>query len=213
MKNSIFFKITILFLFAMASFFAFSFYFLKDQNEKANDFDRFVATSDMFNKLMPQDDSSREIANIFLKKMGFAEIHNDMIIKAIWESNTLFLVPPNARIFSIPLEFNKEIFLLVVYRDDLFFRTEIAIYQDSWHRIYMNYYLIVLAGTIILVLVFALVMKSLLPIVQLRKQIRRFAKGDLNTTCKIPQNDEIGELANEFDNAIKKIKYFSDSRT
>ena len=207
MKHSIFFKITILFLFAMGSFFAFSFYFLKFQAERyANDNEKqkYEKISLVFNHIISQQNSLETIQD-YLKEMGFIQIDDMRLKKMILESNSIPYAPNG--IFLRSIEINQDIFILLTNNYEVF------LYKDSMRGFYGNYYLIILIGSIILILLFVLVMRSLLPMVYLRRQIRKFAKGDLQVECRIPQKDEIGELANEFDKAIKRIDALNKSRT
>ena len=54
--------------------------------------------------------------------------------------------------------------------------------------------------------------RSLLPLKNLRSQIKSFADGNYEITCKSTKKDEIAALANEFDAAVKKIKSLRDAR-
>ncbi|NCB54738.1 MAG: HAMP domain-containing histidine kinase [Epsilonproteobacteria bacterium] len=56
------------------------------------------------------------------------------------------------------------------------------------------------------------IIRSLLPLKNLREQIKRFANGHYDITCKSKKRDEIAALANEFDAAVTKIKSLRDSR-
>jgi len=56
------------------------------------------------------------------------------------------------------------------------------------------------------------IFKSIAPLKTLSSQIRKFASGDLEIECKSESNDEIGEVANEFDRAVKKIHDLINSR-
>ena len=65
---------------------------------------------------------------------------------------------------------------------------------------------------LVVVFLFVLVIRSILPLKTLRKEIRKFANGQTNISCKINQNDEIGELSREFENAVEKINALNQSR-
>lgn len=56
------------------------------------------------------------------------------------------------------------------------------------------------------------IIKSISPLKKLSKNIRRFASGDMNIECKSDKKDEIALVANEFDNAVKKIRALITSR-
>ena len=55
-------------------------------------------------------------------------------------------------------------------------------------------------------------MKSLLPLATLKSQIQTFSKGDLDIECKSDKEDEIAEVANEFDHAVTMIRELLHSR-
>lgn len=54
--------------------------------------------------------------------------------------------------------------------------------------------------------------KSFTPLRKLSTNIRKFASGDLEVEYKSDQKDEIAEVANEFDKAVKKIRHLILSR-
>ncbi len=56
------------------------------------------------------------------------------------------------------------------------------------------------------------ILKSFTPLRTLSTNIRKFASGDLEVSYKSDQKDEIAEVANEFDKAVKKIRHLILSR-
>lgn len=68
--------------------------------------------------------------------------------------------------------------------------------------------LVFFAGVLILVLMIAFVMKKTLKRVpEVKKQIEEFAKGDLSVTIENPGQDEIGQIANSFNEMAGNIKH------
>ena len=65
---------------------------------------------------------------------------------------------------------------------------------------------------ILLASMYISVIKSLNPLRNLSQTIRRFASGDMEISCKSQEKDEIAEVANEFDRAVKKIRDLIRSR-
>jgi len=65
---------------------------------------------------------------------------------------------------------------------------------------------------ILIVLLYLWIMRSLLPLSTLKSQIQTFSKGDLDIECKSDKNDEIAEVANEFDHAVTMIRELLHSR-
>ncbi|MFT7880256.1 MAG: ArsS family sensor histidine kinase [Sulfurimonas sp.] len=66
--------------------------------------------------------------------------------------------------------------------------------------------------TILLLLLYVAVLRKLYPLRTLHKEIQRFAKGDLNTKVTYQYDDEIGKIAQSFDNAIRHINQLSASK-
>lgn len=196
-----------LFLFAMGSFFAFSFYFLKFQVERydnTNEKEKYEKISIVFNRIISQENNLETIQN-YLKEVGFIQINDNRLRLAIIQSIPIPYDTPG--IFLRSVEVQDDLFILLVSDG------EVYLYKDSMRSLYVNYYLILLIGSVILILLFALVIRSLLPMIYLRRQIRKFAKGDVRVDCRIPQKDEIGELASEFHKAINRINALNNSRT
>ncbi len=64
----------------------------------------------------------------------------------------------------------------------------------------------------VLITTYMSIMNSFKPLQHLTKNIRKFASGDLNAQYTSNQQDEIAEVANEFNNAVKKIRHLIMSR-
>jgi two-component system OmpR family sensor kinase len=56
------------------------------------------------------------------------------------------------------------------------------------------------------------VLRSIRPITELKHTIEKFSEGDLNITCRSDKGDEIAEVANAFDTAVKKIRDLLQAR-
>ncbi|MDA7848124.1 ArsS family sensor histidine kinase [Sulfurospirillum sp.] len=65
---------------------------------------------------------------------------------------------------------------------------------------------------IILVSMYISILKSISPLKELSSQIRKFASGDMDIDCKSNKEDEIAEVANEFDRAASKLRDLINSR-
>ena len=64
----------------------------------------------------------------------------------------------------------------------------------------------------LIILLYLWIMKSLLPLAVLKTKIQTFSKGDLDIDCKSDKEDEIAEVANEFDHAVTMIRELLHSR-
>ncbi len=65
---------------------------------------------------------------------------------------------------------------------------------------------------LLIILLYLWIMKSLQPLSTLKSQIKTFSKGNLDIECKSDKEDEIAEVANEFDHAVTMIRELLHSR-
>ena len=65
---------------------------------------------------------------------------------------------------------------------------------------------------ILIIIAYILTIKKLLPLKKLKIEIEKFANGDLDIDVKSDNKDEIADVANAFDNAVKQIKRLNSSR-
>ncbi len=65
---------------------------------------------------------------------------------------------------------------------------------------------------LLIILLYFWVVRSLKPISELKNKIKTFSEGNLDIQCKSDRNDEIGEVANEFDHAVTTIRELIQSR-
>jgi two-component system, OmpR family, sensor kinase len=97
----------------------------------------------------------------------------------------------------------------------LFIRTPFfrMLFQDlnTYDR---SYYGHILFGVLFVIFIFMYVwiMRALAPLKTLKSEIQKFANGELDINCTSDKKDEIAELGNEFDKAVKKIGLLLNSR-
>lgn len=82
----------------------------------------------------------------------------------------------------------------------------------SVHKINTFVYIVFVVLFILLLTMYAWLIKSLQPLHDLKAKIARFSQGDFEIDCASDKKDEIAEVANEFDNAVKKIALLLHSR-
>ncbi|MDQ1326519.1 MAG: two-component system, OmpR family, sensor kinase [Campylobacterota bacterium] len=72
---------------------------------------------------------------------------------------------------------------------------------------------LIFSTVFLLILVLYLwIIRSLKPLSVLKEKIRTFSQGNLNIACASDKEDEIAEVANEFDHAVKMIRELLQSR-
>ena len=65
---------------------------------------------------------------------------------------------------------------------------------------------------LLIILLYLWIMKSFRPLSKLKSQIQTFSEGNLDIDCKSDKEDEIAEVANEFDHAVSMIRELLHSR-
>ena len=203
-KNSIIVKITILSLISIIGLSAFSYYFIREEIDRKNyenqlKYTQFLAT---INQLV-RFGGNITLIEKYLNELGLVQIKNTEILD-LFEAH----ITPN---------FNHGVIAKIIKEEGgiyLFLQTpqDWRVYGDIHFDRLFNYYIITFIAFVIVVFLFVLVIRSILPLKTLQKEIRKFANGQMDISCKINQNDEIGELAQEFDNAVQKIKALNQSR-
>jgi len=65
---------------------------------------------------------------------------------------------------------------------------------------------------LLIILLYLWIMKSFKPLAELKNKIKSFSKGNLDINCKSDKQDEIAEVANEFNHAVTMIRELLQSR-
>ena len=65
---------------------------------------------------------------------------------------------------------------------------------------------------LLIIVLYLWIMKSLNPLSKLKSQIKTFSQGNLDIECKSDKEDEIAEVANEFDHAVTMIRELLHAR-
>lgn len=204
LKNSIIVKISILFIAAIIGLGAFSYYFIREQLNKEFienqlKYNQFLAT---INQLV-RFGGNVDLIEKYLYELGLQHIQEENVLKKFHSHLT-----PNLTggIIAKIIKQENGVYLLLQTP------VEWKLYGDLNKYKLFNYYLITFVAFLVVVFLFVLVIKSILPLKTLRKEIRKFANGQTNIHCKINQNDEIGELSREFENTVEKINALNQSR-
>ncbi|GAA8047541.1 ArsS family sensor histidine kinase [Helicobacter pylori] len=205
MRFSIFFKVVALFMITLFSFGAFAYYFVSSQINHENYQNemrhyQFVTT---INEILNNYSDYRAIED-YLYKIGFRETTIENLEKVLAKRRHQ-LHHRNIGYAEV-FKFSDMVFILLK-KDEHF-----VLYKDLHSVSYRNYFLAITVGLLLILFLFLFVLQSLLPLRELRSQVKRFAQGDKSVSCKSKQKDEIGDLANEFDNCILKINAMNESR-
>ncbi|WP_104748769.1 acid-sensing histidine kinase ArsS [Helicobacter cetorum] len=206
MRLSIFLKIIVLFFITLFSFGAFAYYFLHSQmsHESYQNEMRHYQFVTTINQILNSHSSYRMVEE-YLYKIGFRETTTENLENILAKRRNQ-IVHHDENDHAEVIKFSDKIFILLKKRDNF------VLYKDLHEVSYRNYFFAVAVGLLLILLLFLFVLQSLLPLRELRALVRRFAQGDKDVRCNSNQRDEIGDLANEFDNCIQKINAMRESR-
>jgi len=137
------------------------------------------------------------------------------------QSQNMFLIKDKAKMVQIEHSF-KEKGKNTKYAVDTFRLQRIMLINNDRFKLFLenkNKPKYPLKRIIVFALVFLLItilyfwiVQSLKPISQLKNKIKTFSEGNLDIQCASDRNDEIGEVANEFDHAVTMIRELLQSR-
>ena len=148
-------------------------------------------------------------------------LYTGKIDEAYLEAQNISLIKDKTKVLQIELLFNSKVKGRKYAVETFHFKRVILINNDRFKLFLENknkppypVKRIILFGLVYL-LIFVLyfwIIKSLKPLSELKEKIKDFSKGNLNIDCKSNLKDEIAEVANEFDHAVKTIKELIQAR-
>ncbi|WP_458701093.1 ArsS family sensor histidine kinase [Sulfurospirillum sp. 1307] len=207
-KNSLSNRITLIFVFSILLLSALFFIAYKYQSEKnlAIMKERQLQSINYIfllyrNNLTPHG-INEYFSNFGLKKVENLNLKRSVLAKGV----VVFQKKSTLGIFS-SIRYNDKYYL---YIDNLI--SNILLESQYEKRANENIWVVFVLALIILVSIYISILKSISPLKELSLQIRKFASGDMNIECKSDKDDEIAEVANEFDKAASKIRDLIQSR-
>lgn len=196
--NSITTKISIVFLFAISILIALFFFYLdyekKQKHIQVQNYHENISNY-LKSKRMPRHEVKEYLETLSFKlaKEPFEVIPNSEFIYS-------------KRGFEI-LEYENSYYLHIITP---FFK---ILFKDLSSYKYTSYsYVFFLILFLFLVFIYVWLIKSLQPLKELKSNITSFSNGDLSINCKSNKTDEIAEVSNEFDKAVRKIELLLSSR-
>lgn len=207
-KNSIINKISAIFILSLLFMVMFFALLLEQQSEKnlenmkQRQFQSINYLLVMYRNNMQPNDIEEYFNNFGLKRVTNKNLKNSVLDKGVIIFQKL---SPISRFSSII--YNDRYYL---YIDN--FESNALLESQDYKNFNENLWIVFVLALIIFIYMYASIYKSISPLKSLSAQIRKFAGGDLNIECKSEQNDEIAEVANEFDRAAKKIRDLIHSR-
>lgn len=144
-----------------------------------------------------------------LDKMNL-KIMNEKELKEtiVSQENMVYLREISTKAFNAIYKYKNRYYIqIITYRFNILFEIDEI-------EIKNNIYL--LLGFLIILIInlftYIAIIKKLTPLKKLRNEIKKFGDGELNINCATSGDDEISDVANEFDKAVKRISSFKEAR-
>lgn len=196
--NSITTKITFVFVFTFLLLIALFMFYIKYEKEENNrQIENYHET--LSNYLFQNKPPKPEVIRYF-KSLNFKPVVNHREVLH------------NARVIVAKRGFETIVYKKQFYIHIITPRFRILFQDLTPYKSTTYGYFIFLLIFLLLSGIYVWLIKSLKPLQDLKNQIAQFAQGDLNINCASTKKDEIADVANEFDNAVKEIKLLLGSR-
>jgi len=208
-KSSIFYSITFIFLLSLTSVVLAAIFLLEydkqDYTEKLNKKYSIIARATLFhlNNFIDKTELENQIRDYSMRNIDNNKI-KDYIIE---EAQVIQKIESKIGNSSI-LKYKKYHYLLIEHgKTALLFKDED--YQPHRYDVIK-----IIFGLIFLIIIASYIMtiRKIKPLRKLKREMDKFASGDLNINCKRDGEDEISQVSNSFANAVEQIQKLNSSR-
>ena len=206
--DSVIVKITLLFIFSSISFILFVLYFISSEIDKNNIAieQRYYSVVDNVNDLL-KFGYSLDSLQTYIFDSGYYQV-NDEVISKVSQKYLLNYIQ-NDQIVVNMKKINNHYYITI---DDFENKAHFVYTDYKTSKDYTTYHLIALLAFITLIFFYILVLKSLLPLSLLRREVNKFANGNMDIKVISDNVDEIGDLSREFAKAANKINEMNKAR-
>ena len=207
--NSLYTKIKLIFLvltlFMSALFVAY--HFLDNGRKRPEMRKRFLSTYMFIDRYFKESSQNDENLQRFLEANSFKMIKDKQLQAKILRTGHRMIDKQGRSIEFEVVRIKKEHYMYIKKA-----KWELLLadtYQTTFSYYLIGWYALAL---FLIVWFYFWITKSLRPLKELQKEIRRIGEGDLSVSLRREEEDEIAEVANEFDNALRKIEALVNSR-
>ena len=211
-KSSIFFSITFIFFIAAIGVFVAYLYLVKYDKQKytheLNERYSILTRATLYRLI------SRPINEEFKQELSIYKVNlltdKTFIKEVLQEGEVLDKVRSRLGSSSI-YYYNKNNYLLIESLN----KNSILL-EDKAYKPYITqilYIRLIFAGiAAVLLLAYIVTIRKLKPIRKIKREINKFANGDLDIDCKMENTNEITDVANAFDHAVGEIRQLNNAR-
>ncbi|NPA82372.1 MAG: HAMP domain-containing histidine kinase [Epsilonproteobacteria bacterium] len=208
-KYSITYKITFIFLLALIGIILAFFYLMRFDQERYTDElnNKYTIVSKLTLTYLYNHDPDERLEKK-LKEYGMKVVKDKSRKRDILNSAERIQKISSPIGSSTILYFKREYYLLIESLKEKIILKDV-LFQPYRYRIIE---LIFTAIVIILLVTYVFTIRRVIPLIRLKREIDKFAHGDLDINCKTDGTDEISQVSNAFHNAVEQIKKLNNSR-
>ena len=196
--NSLSTKITLIFIFTIASLLTMFIFFIQYEKQEAHfqvsNYHEKISNYLFINRLRPY-----EILD-YVTDLNFKEENNP---HSVFDKGKII---SSKRGYETILKNNTYYLHILTPHFKILFK-DLSEYKTNTYA-----YLIFISLFILLFIIYFWLIKSIKPLLILKEEISKFSNGDMDINCRSNNKDEIAAVANEFDNAAKQISLLLSSR-
>lgn len=208
-RSSIFYAITFIYVLSIICIFVLFLWLInydkQNYTRELNNKYSYVTRVTIFylNNMISKQDYEKQMSNIDMPMIEDQKLVDNIIKNA----NVLQEISGDLGTAAI-LVYEKRNFLKIIVNDKTF------LLQDDDYQPYRYVIVKLILGAVILILLiaYAFILRKIKPLRKLKRQIDKFAKGDLDIKNVKTGNDEISEVADAFYMAVMQIKKLNSSR-
>lgn len=208
-KSSIFYSITFIFAISIVSIFLALLFLLEydkqQYTDKLNAKYSIIARATLFhlNNFITNDELKKQVQGYQMKEINDKALQEEIV------KNAQIIQKISDKIgLSAILKFENNHYLYIETKYSS------LLLKDEDYQPYRYDLIKIIFGVVFVIIITAyiLTIRKLKPLRKLKRQMDRFAKGDLEIDCKTDGEDEIAQVSNAFHNAVAQINKLNQSR-
>lgn len=208
-KSSIFYSITFIFSISIVSIFLALLFLLEydkqQYTEKLNAKYSIIARATLFhlNNFITNDELKKQVQGYQMREIGDKKAREEVLKSAQIIQKITDKIGTSA---ILKFESDHYLYIETKYSSLLL--------KDEDYQPYRYDLIKIIFGIVFVIIIIAyiLTLRKLKPLRTLKRQMDRFAKGDLEIDCKTDGEDEIAQVSNSFHNAVAQINKLNQSR-